>query len=110
MVDPYVLVPDVLEHFSRKLAELVPLRVNEMTKVASGAASWPVEIPAGHSAIVACFDQLIGVGGRVGRDLCLFDLVGLLKLGHSVASEGDQLVVFHVFILTQQLHDVRSLI
>lgn len=101
MVDPDVLVSDVLKHFSRKLAELVSLRVNEMTEVTSGASGRPVKITARHSAVVAGLDQLIGVWGRVRRNLGLFDLVCLLKLSYSVASEGDELVVFHVFVLTE---------
>lgn len=64
VVDPDVLIADVLENFPRDFSELVALRVDEVAKVAAGAASLPVVIPAGNRAIVPWVDKLVRVWGR----------------------------------------------
>lgn len=61
MIDPYVLIANVLEHFARKFTKLVALSMNKMTEVSTSATSRSVEVPTGHGSIVTSFDELVWV-------------------------------------------------
>jgi hypothetical protein len=109
VVGPYVLVSDVLKHFAGKLAELVTLRVNEMTEVPPSATGRTVEVATGHCPVVARFDELVWVG-RSGCGLQVFGFVSLLELGDGLVGEREQLVVLHGTVLGQQLHNGGALV
>lgn len=109
-VGPNVLIPDVLEHLTRKFTALEALGVNKMAEVATGAPDWSMVVPAWYRPVVARFDQLVRVCLWLSRDRRLFKFVLLFELAYCFLSKLDQLVVRHTLVLTENCHDVLPLI
>ena len=79
MIDPHVLIADVLKNLTRDLAKLETLRMDKVTEVSPGAASGPVVVPARDCAIVGRVYDLVRVRGRDESLLGLLQLVCLLE-------------------------------
>ena len=56
VIIPYILVADVLEHFTGYVCALEACRVNKVAEVAPGASSLSVVVSAGHSSVVSWLD------------------------------------------------------
>lgn len=65
----------------------------EVTEVTSGATGWSMEIPAGHRAIISCFNELIGVWRWVGGYLRLLNFVLVLKTLNCLVCHIYELIV-----------------
>lgn len=61
----HVFISVTLKYISWQFNSVITLGVNEMTKIASGTPSRPMEISTGDCSIVTWFDQLIWVGRRI---------------------------------------------
>lgn len=101
MIDPNVLISDVLKHFTGQLTEFIPLSVDEMAEIASGAACRPMEVATRHCTIVASFDKLVRVRWWVRCELSLLDFIRLLKFLNGLVSQSDELIVSDVFVFAQ---------
>lgn len=82
VIDPHILVADVLKDFAGDLAELVALCMDKVTKVSACAAGGSVVVAAWHGAIVDWVDDLVWVRGRGQCLLGLLLLVGLFEFVH----------------------------
>ena len=110
VIDPHVLIADVLKNLTRDLAKLEALRMDKVTEVSPGAASGPVVVPARDCAIVGRVYDLVRVGRWDESLLGLLQLVCLLEFVDRFLGQSNELVVFHVRVLCQKLSDSRSLI
>ena len=84
-----VLVPDVLENFTRQFSEFVTRGVDEMAKVAASAACGPVVVAAGNRAVVACLYNLVRIWRGVCSELGCLDLVLVLEALHLLVRHPD---------------------
>lgn len=110
VIDPHVLVADILEDFTWDLAKLEALRMDKVTEVGPGAASGPVVVPARDRAIVGRVYNLVRVRGRDQRLLGLLQLVCLLEFVDRFLGQSKKLVVLHVRVLCKKLSDSGPLI
>ena len=65
MVDADVLISNILKDLAWQFSKFISLCVYEMTEIASCAYSRSMIVATRHRAVVARFDELIGVRLRV---------------------------------------------
>lgn len=101
MIDPHVLVANILEDLAWNLAKLEALRMDKVTEVSPGAPSGPVVVPAGDRAIVGRVYDLVRVRGWDESLLGFLQLVCLLEFVDRFLGQSNELVVLHFRVLCQ---------